>query len=86
MKSKKTTLILNILLIAVWLFTGVATLLSDNVSKLNYGTCLFILILILINKTVSDDYHDNLWDNYRKLLKSHMELLKTITTEKEEKQ
>lgn len=80
--SKKTILIMDVTVSIIWLFTGVSTLLSDEISKISYGGCLIVMLLSLVLKTINDCRINDLCESnhkwfkmYTKLLNQHIELL-----------
>lgn len=82
--NKKTIIIMNIVVMVAWLATIIINLLSDDISKISYGACGFMLILSWIFKTVDNVRICELYDHNTKLLQGYVELLKTIFKKEDE--
>lgn len=76
---------LNAVVMVVWLITIIINLLSDDISKFNYGACGFTLLLSWFFKMLTDIRVCELYDENAKLLHEQFEMLK-ILLKKEEKQ
>lgn len=84
--NKKTIIIMNSVVIAVWLATIIINLLSEDISKFSYGACGFILILTWVLRTVDNIRICELYDHNNKMLHDYVELMKNIFKKEEEEQ
>ena len=75
----------NILVIITWIFTGVVTLLSDEVSKVSYGCAIVTLLMSWIFKAITDINHFRLLDDNKKLIHDNFELYKLLFKKEEKK-